>query len=670
MRGAFLATKRPYAQDAFDGAARALDAYTSAWVAMHTEACEATRVRGEQSAELLDLRMECLSRRLDETRALTEVLSRGDAKVVENAVTAVKSLGELTACADASALNQPAKLPSDPALRARIADLYKQVASGKALDEAGRYAEGLPIAKAVTAAAKGLYKPLEAEAWNLLGDLATDTDDYKTAESAFREATLAGEAGRDDDATAHGYVQLFEVVGYRLDRFEEAHEIQGYAQVAVQRAGDERHRARLLDILAGELAEEGRYDDALAKGEEALKMKERLFGPDDLETAKTGRRIGVILYEQGRYREALEAHRRVLASDERVLGAGHPVVATALEDVGDDLRELGRYDEALIAHRRALEVRERAFGSVNARAAHSLFEIGVTLVSQGNLKEALGYYQRAQETQEKSRTPEEEICDTIRFEAEAHAELGEYAEAERLFPRIMSTWTRVYGPDHPYVAWVLDAQGNVRAGQGRYDEALTLGRRALAIQETAKVTSSPEYADTLASIGAALRGQGRLSEALGFDRRALAVREKAVGAQNANVARDRSAIGDDLRLLGQLEEARGEHQRAIAILEQVMGPGHPRLAAPLTGLGEDELELRGFDRAAAALERALALRLASPGKPIDLAETRFALARALRSLGRDPERARKLAVEARATWLHAGALGRRELATVDAWLKS
>ena len=44
---------------------------------MHTEACQATRIRGEQSA-LLDVRMQCLERRLTDPAALTQLLLRAE----------------------------------------------------------------------------------------------------------------------------------------------------------------------------------------------------------------------------------------------------------------------------------------------------------------------------------------------------------------------------------------------------------------------------------------------------------------------------------------------------------------------------------------------------------------------------------------------------------------
>src|SRR4029079_12887244 len=47
----FAATGLAYSEDTWTEVSRSLDAYGRDWVAMRTEACEATRVRGEQSDE-------------------------------------------------------------------------------------------------------------------------------------------------------------------------------------------------------------------------------------------------------------------------------------------------------------------------------------------------------------------------------------------------------------------------------------------------------------------------------------------------------------------------------------------------------------------------------------------------------------------------------------------
>ena len=61
---AFLGTGKSYAPDVFATVSRALTTYAQSWANMYKETCEATDVRHEQSAEVMDLRMECLQERL------------------------------------------------------------------------------------------------------------------------------------------------------------------------------------------------------------------------------------------------------------------------------------------------------------------------------------------------------------------------------------------------------------------------------------------------------------------------------------------------------------------------------------------------------------------------------------------------------------------------------
>src|SRR5207248_2095386 len=60
VQKAFAASGSPYAAHLLPQAEAALDAYGKSWVAMHTDACEATRLRGEQTEDVLSLRMSCL----------------------------------------------------------------------------------------------------------------------------------------------------------------------------------------------------------------------------------------------------------------------------------------------------------------------------------------------------------------------------------------------------------------------------------------------------------------------------------------------------------------------------------------------------------------------------------------------------------------------------------
>ena len=64
-----------------------IDAVRRALERLLREACEATHVSGEQSAEVLDLRMACLDERLASVRALADTFASADARTVDRAVT-------------------------------------------------------------------------------------------------------------------------------------------------------------------------------------------------------------------------------------------------------------------------------------------------------------------------------------------------------------------------------------------------------------------------------------------------------------------------------------------------------------------------------------------------------------------------------------------------------
>ena len=95
IESAFLATGKPFAAAAWKRVRRTLDAYTAEWVTTRTTACEATRVRGEQSEEVLARRMRCLDGRLAEVAALTQLFARADAGTVELAARAAEALPPL-----------------------------------------------------------------------------------------------------------------------------------------------------------------------------------------------------------------------------------------------------------------------------------------------------------------------------------------------------------------------------------------------------------------------------------------------------------------------------------------------------------------------------------------------------------------------------------------------
>src|SRR5262249_5570890 len=98
IRDAFLATGRSYAKPGWSSVERTFDRYAQSWSAQRVDACMATRVRGEQSSELFDLRMQCLDGRREELRALIDLFAHADASVIDKAAQSAQSVSSLDEC--------------------------------------------------------------------------------------------------------------------------------------------------------------------------------------------------------------------------------------------------------------------------------------------------------------------------------------------------------------------------------------------------------------------------------------------------------------------------------------------------------------------------------------------------------------------------------------------
>src|SRR5690606_7190818 len=166
---------------------RRLDAYARDWARMHTEACEATAVRHEQSAAVLDLRMQCLQHRRDALAAAVEVLVGADASVAEGAIGMVAELPGLGGCADVAALQAAVPPPDDPALAAAVDEARRALARGRAIGDVGKHADGLAILDALPPEALA-YEPLRAEAETERGLLLLALGRYEQAEAALDDA--------------------------------------------------------------------------------------------------------------------------------------------------------------------------------------------------------------------------------------------------------------------------------------------------------------------------------------------------------------------------------------------------------------------------------------------------------------------------------------------------
>jgi serine/threonine protein kinase/tetratricopeptide (TPR) repeat protein len=459
VREAFAATKAPGAEEAYARTAAALDDYARRWVSVHTDACEATRVRGEQSADLLDLRVECLTQRLGDLRAQVDVYTHADDRLVDRAVQAALALPRLEGCNDTASLRAPIRPPSEAA-KARVEAVRGDIARAKALQRSARYSDALPIATHANDDAAALaYAPLTAETLYLVGDLQDDLGEYADAEHTLRRSVAAAMTGHHEAMEARALTGLVSEIGLRETRVAEAHEWALLAQAAVDRVSD--------PFIRGELA----------------------------------RNIGRLFMREGKAKESGEAIATCLAIWVPALGADDYGVAGAVTDMGNVSLMRGEYEQGIAQYTRSLAILEKLMGPNSPLLGANLNNIGEAYASLGEWARALPPMERATEVWRQLGPEHPKVALGLNNVARARLHLGELAQAATLADQALAIWTKALGPDHPDVALGLHVVAEVAQARGELDRALAVEEKALAIREKTFGPKNDDVAQSLTSIG-------------------------------------------------------------------------------------------------------------------------------------------------------------------------
>jgi serine/threonine protein kinase len=403
---AFLASGKSYAADVYASVKRTLSSYAEGWASMYREVCEATHVRGDQSSEVLDLRMSCLQERLGGLHALTQVYSVASGEVVENAVGAANTLGSLERCADVPLLRSVVRPPEDPATRARVDDLRRRLADLKARFDAGAWREGVGAADALAAEARALgYQPLTAEALALEGREHLKVADASGSAKALEEAFWQADASRHDDVRAEVATFLVWTHGYLRSDYAQADRWANAADAVLRRlGGHDLQRAWLLNNLANVEGLRGRKDESLRFNEEALALKQKAWGPDHPDVGLSEGNVSVALEDLGRDQEALAHVERSIEILGHGLGTEHPEYATQLSNRGEILNALGRYREARRSFEAARIVWERELGLDHRNLGYVLTGIGESYLAERDALSALAPLERAWRIREAKET--------------------------------------------------------------------------------------------------------------------------------------------------------------------------------------------------------------------------------------------------------------------------
>ena len=396
-------------------------------------------------------------------------------------------------------------------------------------------------------------------------------------------------------------------------------------------------QARWLQLNNAEvrLINAGKYQEALPAAQEALRVAEATFGPQDPKTAKSLENLALVLDGLKQTAQAEQLYRRALDINLKALGPVHLEVARNLQYLGTMYQKAGRQADAAEILGKSIAIYEKTAGPDDVGFATCAGYLALVYDQQRRYAGAEKLDRLALAIDEKALGPENPsvVIDLTNLGAVLRHE-SKFGEAEALYVRVLSIDLKLHGKDDPAIAADLRELASVYADTRKFAKAEPIYRRAIEIDEKALGPNHPTVAMDFGSLGNLYQRQGRDAEATPLYRKSLAIREQALGPADPQVALALSNLAEALFGQGQYAEAESSYRRAIDIDVKALGPEHPEVAQLLTKLARVYMEEIKVPAALPLFERALAIHQKIPDYQADVARDLSGLAEIYMSSGR------------------------------------
>ncbi|HEY0253480.1 MAG TPA: serine/threonine-protein kinase [Kofleriaceae bacterium] len=512
VQAAYVATKLPFAGKAYAALAPALDRYAGAWLEMSRESCQATRVRKDQTEEVLSLRQACLDQELAELGALTKLLGEPNQFVVEKAEAVVDELDKIPRCANVAALRAPSAPP--PELAPKIAEIHALVAEAAANTIAARSMQAMVSAnKAVDTAKETSFAPILAEALSVQGAVQKATGNDAQAEATLTQMIWTAESARRDDLVARGGIALAGIKVYaQPPKPSEARIWLGLSIAAAKRISLEREFESAYKLIEAVLdVQEGNVTAAVAAGEASFAATAKLYG------ANSGLAYGNEILFAGtlaralQYAKAAPHYEHAIAVRSQFVGDSYPEVALAWSNLAVCYHFMGELDRARTTFAKALALREKLFGAASPVLVPTLDNYGVFLTQTDDPTKARAMLERGLALAAMipgKDTPDYDVVATDR--ADAVVAQGKLVEAHGMFDELLASEVARRSTTLPATQ---TSRAQLALVEKAWGDAERFARQAITGFEAAGGKDNPELWRPMSVLGRALAAEAKAADA-------------------------------------------------------------------------------------------------------------------------------------------------------------
>jgi len=302
----------------------------------------------------------------------------------------------------------------------------------------------------------------------------------------------------------------------------------------------------------------GQFDRAEPLYQRALEINERAPEPNYVIIASSLNNLGQFNTHRGNYPLAERFYRQALAMQEKSLGLEHPDNAIILHNMAVLYLEQGKYDLAAQVDKRAKALRVKEQNSKDTAIVADFANSILLDVKRGNYANAESLCQQALLNLDKAHVPLESPIRALllSYLAGIYTQQMKVVQAEELYNHVLNIRKKMLGPDHLDVAETLLGLAKLYKHQGNYDQAEPLYEQALDIQKKALRLEHDTVVETLVDLAELYKHQKKYDHAKPLYEEALITIRKTHGLMHELMWHTLIAYIPLLEEIGQWEEAK------------------------------------------------------------------------------------------------------------------
>ncbi|KAF0249275.1 MAG: hypothetical protein FD167_1325 [bacterium] len=412
-----------------------------------------------------------------------------------------------------------------------------------------------------------------------LVELRTSTSndiDRVDAFKALGEATLLRGEGKVEPAITK-YQEAIKKLGETSELLAQT--------IALNRLGDFYH-------------EKGDYSKAEPIFIQALDIRKKIFGDNNLDTAQSISNLAELYHEKGDYSKAEPLLIQALDIYRKILGDNNPDTASSINNLAALYGDKGDYSKAEPLYLQALNINRKVLGDNHPDTALSINNLAYYYYNKGDYPKAESFFIQALDIYRKVLGDNHpNTAHSINNLAGFYSKKGDYSKAEPLFIQALNIYRKILGDNHPTTANPINNLANIYSNKGDYSKAEPLLIQALGIRRKALGDNHPATANSLSILANLYLKKGNYTKAEPLFIQALDICRKALGDNHPDTAAAINNLAIFYYNKGDYSKAEPLFIQVLDVRRKVLGDNHPDTATSINNLVSLYLNKVAYEKA-------------------------------------------------------------------------